>query len=83
MLHAGCLPTEQERVSELSILVLLHKCFLRVFTYCLQQSECSLNPVSGATQRYPDTDPVSGNVIPLICSKFDAHKIVSATVSKF
>jgi hypothetical protein len=49
----------------------------------VQEAQCNLNPVSGATQNHPDVDPVSGNEIPLICSNFDAHKINNASFFKF
>jgi hypothetical protein len=41
----------------------------------MQEKECHLNPVSGATQQYASTDPVTGMEVPLICSNFDAHKV--------
>jgi hypothetical protein len=54
-----------------------------VIKFFVQEAQCSLNPVSGETQRYPSTDPVTGMQVPLICSNFDAHKINEASVSKF
>ena len=76
--------TEQYRTSELKNLAHVSDTALNFTSLnSLQESECNLNPVSGASQIHPDTDPVSGNVIPLICSNFDAHKINSASASKF
>jgi hypothetical protein len=41
----------------------------------MQQAQCHLNPVSGATEDRDGVDPVTGNPVPLICSNFDAHKM--------